>query len=308
MSCCGRSEGATLTTGGGVPKDRDRGWFVEPTVFADVDNRSPMAREEIFGPVLSVIPYADEDEAVALANDSEYGLGGTVWTSDRDRGVGVARRVETGSFGVNRFDLDWGAPFGGVKSSGIGRELGPEGLDRASPSSRSSWVRSPRRDLTRSVVEGPVGESPSTGPSMFCQSIRPCGGVRRRGRRCPHPAGSRPHPGRPGWHRSAAASRRPSRRHGRCPNRRRDGRRPGRPGRRPSPRPRPGHPWAPSRDPRRGPSRGHPSARRSDRPSGRLWAHPWAAPTDRRSAAPSGPPTDRRSGLPWAPAWRPRRP
>jgi acyl-CoA reductase-like NAD-dependent aldehyde dehydrogenase len=125
----GRSEGATLTTGGGVPKGQDRGWFVEPTVFADVDNRSTIAREEIFGPVLSVIPYADEDAAIALANDSEYGLGGTVWTTDRDRGVGVARRVETGSFGVNRFDLDWGAPFGGVKSSGIGRELGPEGLD-----------------------------------------------------------------------------------------------------------------------------------------------------------------------------------
>ena len=125
----GRSEGARITTGGGVPQDRDRGWFVEPTVFADVDNRSTIAREEIFGPVLSVIPYADEEEAVALANDSEYGLGGTVWTADRDRGLGVARRVETGSFGVNRFDLDWGAPFGGVKSSGIGRELGPEGLE-----------------------------------------------------------------------------------------------------------------------------------------------------------------------------------
>ncbi|SLM99153.1 aldehyde dehydrogenase [Brevibacterium yomogidense] len=125
----GKAEGATLTTGGGKPKGIDKGWYVEPTVFSDVDNNSVIAREEIFGPVLSVIPYSDEDEAVALANDSEYGLGGTVWTADKDRGLGVARRVVSGSFGVNRYDLDWGAPFGGVKSSGLGRELGPEGLE-----------------------------------------------------------------------------------------------------------------------------------------------------------------------------------
>lgn len=125
----GKSEGATLTTGGGEPKDIDTGWFVEPTVFSDVDNSSTIAREEIFGPVLSVIPYADEDEAIALANDSDYGLGGTVWTADQDRGLDVARRVSTGSFGVNSYNLDWGAPFGGVKSSGLGRELGPEGLE-----------------------------------------------------------------------------------------------------------------------------------------------------------------------------------
>jgi acyl-CoA reductase-like NAD-dependent aldehyde dehydrogenase len=125
----GKAEGATLTTGGGEPRDIDRGWFVEPTVFSDVDNSSTIAREEIFGPVLSVIPYADEDEAIALANDSDYGLGGTVWTADKDRGLSVARRVVSGSFGVNRYDLDWGAPFGGVKSSGLGRELGPEGLE-----------------------------------------------------------------------------------------------------------------------------------------------------------------------------------
>lgn len=106
----------------------DRGYFVAPTVFGGVDNASVIAREEIFGPVLTVLAYDDVDDAVALANDSEYGLGGTVWTTDDERGLDVARRVETGSFGVNTFNLDWGSPFGGVKSSGIGRELGPEGL------------------------------------------------------------------------------------------------------------------------------------------------------------------------------------
>lgn len=125
----GKSRGATVTTGGGVPQGIDTGWFVEPTVFSDVDNSSTIAREEIFGPVLSVIPYTNQDEAIALANDSEYGLGGTVWTGDQGRGLDIARRVESGSFGVNRYDLDWGAPFGGVKSSGLGRELGPEGLE-----------------------------------------------------------------------------------------------------------------------------------------------------------------------------------
>lgn len=125
----GKTQGATLTTGGGIPKGIDTGWFVEPTVFSDVDNSSTIAREEIFGPVLSVIPYDEQDDAIALANDSEFGLGGTVWTADQGRGLDVARRVESGSFGVNRYDLDWGAPFGGVKNSGIGRELGPEGLE-----------------------------------------------------------------------------------------------------------------------------------------------------------------------------------
>ena len=124
----GRSEGGVVTTGGGTPSGVDRGFFVEPTVFAGVDNSATIAREEVFGPVLTVLSYDDVDDAIALANDSSYGLGGTVWTSDPDRGVDVARRVETGSFGVNYFNLDWGSPFGGVKASGIGRELGPEGL------------------------------------------------------------------------------------------------------------------------------------------------------------------------------------
>lgn len=123
----GKDAGAKLITGGGRP-DRDAGWFVEPTVFADVDNSSRIAQEEIFGPVLSVIPYDDVNEAVSIANDSEYGLGGSIWTSDPEKGLDIARRVETGSVGINFYDLDLGAPFGGVKASGLGRELGPEGM------------------------------------------------------------------------------------------------------------------------------------------------------------------------------------
>jgi len=124
----GRAEGARLAAGGGRPAGQDRGWFVEPTIFADVDNSYTIAREEIFGPVLAVIPYGDEDEAVAIANDSEFGLGGSVWTADHERAEALARRVQTGSIGINHYFLDPAAPFGGVKASGIGRELGPEGL------------------------------------------------------------------------------------------------------------------------------------------------------------------------------------
>jgi aldehyde dehydrogenase (NAD+) len=123
----GKAEGARLTTGGGRP--RERGWFVDPTVFADVDNRSTIGREEIFGPVLSIIKYTDDDDAVRIANDSPYGLGGTVWTSDIERGLSVASRVDTGVIGINGFLADPAAPFGGTKASGIGRELGPEGLE-----------------------------------------------------------------------------------------------------------------------------------------------------------------------------------
>jgi aldehyde dehydrogenase (NAD+) len=124
----GRASGARLTTGGGQPADQPVGWFVEPTIFADVDNSIPIAREEIFGPVLCVLPYADDDEAIAIANDSEYGLGGTVWTSDPERGASLAARMRTGSVGINHYALDVLGPFGGVKASGLGRELGPEGL------------------------------------------------------------------------------------------------------------------------------------------------------------------------------------
>jgi acyl-CoA reductase-like NAD-dependent aldehyde dehydrogenase len=124
----GRAEGARVVVGGGRPDDQDRGWFVEPTIFADVENSQTIAREEIFGPVLAVIPYDGVEDAIAIANDSEFGLGGSIWTSDPERGEAVAMRVQTGSIGVNHYMLDPAAPFGGVKASGIGRELGPEGL------------------------------------------------------------------------------------------------------------------------------------------------------------------------------------
>ncbi len=124
----GLNDGARLTTGGGRPKDLDHGWYVEPTVFAEVDNEHAIAQEEIFGPVLSVIPYSSDEEAVAIANASDYGLGGTVWTTDPERGEAVARKVSSGTIGINAYVNDPTAPFGGIKASGMGRELGPEGM------------------------------------------------------------------------------------------------------------------------------------------------------------------------------------
>src|SRR6202171_1376829 len=122
----GKSEGARMTNGGSRPFDR--GWFLAPTIFADLDHNATVSREEIFGPVLALIPYADEKEAIAIANDSIYGLGGSVWSSDPERAANVARRVHSGTVGVNHYVNDPVAPFGGIKQSGMGRELGPEGL------------------------------------------------------------------------------------------------------------------------------------------------------------------------------------
>lgn len=125
----GKDEGARVALGGDRPIGVDRGYYIAPTVFADVHNQMRIAREEIFGPVLSVIAYDGEDEAVAIANDSEYGLGGTVWTADADHGTDIARRVETGTIGVNTGGMPpLNSPFGGVKGSGLGREMGPEGF------------------------------------------------------------------------------------------------------------------------------------------------------------------------------------
>ena len=126
----GQEEGAKVAIGGGRPAGLDKGWYVEPTVFVDVDNKMKIAQEEIFGPVLSVIPYDSDDEAVAIANDSHYGLCGSVWTNDNDRGLGIARRVRTGTYMLNAMvPIDFATPFGGYKESGVGREFGPEGLE-----------------------------------------------------------------------------------------------------------------------------------------------------------------------------------
>ncbi|WP_158890857.1 aldehyde dehydrogenase [Amycolatopsis anabasis] len=122
------AEGGRITTGGRRPAGFDRGWYLEPTIVTDVRNDHTIAREEIFGPVLAMIPHDGDDDAVRMANDTDYGLGGTVWTEDLDRGTAIARRVRTGTIGVNGYTMDPGAPFGGVKASGLGRELGPEGL------------------------------------------------------------------------------------------------------------------------------------------------------------------------------------
>ncbi|EUA25371.1 aldehyde dehydrogenase family protein [Mycobacterium intracellulare 1956] len=125
----GVEEGARLVTGGGRPEGLDGGWFVQPTVFADVDNSMTIAQEEIFGPVLAVIPYDTEDDAIRIANDSVYGLAGSVWTTDNSKAIEVAKQIRTGTYAVNMYGNDPCAPFGGYKNSGIGRENGPEGIE-----------------------------------------------------------------------------------------------------------------------------------------------------------------------------------
>ena len=124
----GVEEGARLVTGGGRPEGLDSGWFVQPTVFADVENSMTIAQEEIFGPVLVVIPYEDEADAVRIANDSVYGLAGSVYTTDYKKALEIASQIRTGTYGVNMYAFDPGAPFGGYKNSGVGRECGPEGI------------------------------------------------------------------------------------------------------------------------------------------------------------------------------------
>ncbi len=121
-------EGATIATGGGRPGSAGEGWYVEPTLLADVTNSMRVAQEEIFGPVVALLAYDDLDEAVQIANDSPYGLSGSVWSADRDAAVAVARRIRTGMVSVNGAPQAYGTPFGGFKMSGIGREMGPEGL------------------------------------------------------------------------------------------------------------------------------------------------------------------------------------
>ena len=125
----GKAAGATAVLDGGRPEGLDNGFFLNPTIFTGVTNDMVIAQEEIFGPVVSVIAYDDVDEAIAIANDSDYGLAGSVWTADVERGIAISEKIRTGTFGVNFYAIDPGSPFGGYKNSGIGRECGPEGLE-----------------------------------------------------------------------------------------------------------------------------------------------------------------------------------
>ncbi|MDP7002767.1 MAG: aldehyde dehydrogenase family protein [Candidatus Thalassarchaeaceae archaeon] len=126
----GIEDGATLIAGGeGMPDGLDRGFYVKPTVFADVTPDMAIFREEIFGPVLSITTYSSEEEAIALANDSDYGLSGGVWSDDEERAIRVARQMRTGQVSINGGAFNVTAPFGGYKHSGLGRELGIHGLE-----------------------------------------------------------------------------------------------------------------------------------------------------------------------------------
>ena len=136
----GQEEGAKLVFGGGRPSHLPKGWFVEPTLFVDVDNTMTIAQEEIFGPVLCVIPYEDDDDAVRIANDSKYGLSGGVVSASEERATAIARRIRTGSIGVNG-GLWYGAdsPYGGYKDSGVGRQCGPEGFEQYLETKAIAW-------------------------------------------------------------------------------------------------------------------------------------------------------------------------
>ena len=149
----GKSEGARLLCGGKRPKVAgfEGGFYFEPTIFADVDNKMRIAQEEIFGPVLCVIPYKDEDEAVSIANDTKYGLAGAIWSKDIGRAQKLARRIRTGTVWINDYNIlsDY-APYGGYKQSGVGRQFGYEGLaalPRRSCSTRRLRVRRTGRPL-----------------------------------------------------------------------------------------------------------------------------------------------------------------
>jgi acyl-CoA reductase-like NAD-dependent aldehyde dehydrogenase len=135
----GKEEGATLATGGGRPKDLERGYFLEPTIFCGVRNDLRIAREEIFGPVVSVIPFADADEAIRIANDSTYGLGGAIYSKDTSRALELAKRIRTGvvwiNNGINMID----GPFGGFKESGLGREGGRWGIEEYTEIQQITW-------------------------------------------------------------------------------------------------------------------------------------------------------------------------
>lgn len=149
----GKDEGAALAFGGRRPKDLDRGWFIEPTVFGNVDNSSRIAQEEIFGPVITVIAAADEDDAIRIANDSVFGLNAAVFTRDADRAREVSRRLRAGTVGQNGNRADFGIGFGGFKQSGVGREGGVAGL---LPYLENKTVVLDRRPLPSASQEQPA--------------------------------------------------------------------------------------------------------------------------------------------------------
>jgi acyl-CoA reductase-like NAD-dependent aldehyde dehydrogenase len=124
----GRKSGADLVTGGQRPAHMNKGYFIEPTLFANVDNQSRIAQEEIFGPVLCLIPAEDEEDAIRIANESSFGLNGSVLTTDPQAAYDISRRIRTGVMGQNGMRMEFGMPFGGFKQSGVGREGGEEGL------------------------------------------------------------------------------------------------------------------------------------------------------------------------------------
>jgi acyl-CoA reductase-like NAD-dependent aldehyde dehydrogenase len=135
----GKEEGAVVATGGRRPAGLARGYFLEPTVLVGVDNAMRVAREEIFGPVVCVLPYADEDDAVRIANDSRYGLGGMIMTRDTGKAIALAKRIRTGGVSINGANNHIATPFGGFKESGLGREGGRFGLEEYTELQRISW-------------------------------------------------------------------------------------------------------------------------------------------------------------------------
>ncbi|MCX5254928.1 aldehyde dehydrogenase [Streptomyces canus] len=156
-----RKEGATIAYGGSRPSHLERGWYYEPTLVTDAHNDMRVSREEIFGPVASLIPHRGEDDAVRIANDSDLGLAGSVFTADAAHGFEVARRVRTGTFSVNTFAADLGSPFGGFKKSGIGREHGPYAVQEYLQTKTISI--DPSQQLPESVTRNvPYGTGPGT--------------------------------------------------------------------------------------------------------------------------------------------------
>jgi aldehyde dehydrogenase (NAD+) len=136
----GVAEGATLALGGGRPAHLPAGWYVEPTLFVDVDNSMTIAQEEIFGPVLVVIPFDDEDDAVRIANDSAYGLAGGVHSGSLERSIAVARRIRAGMVSVNGgAPVGADMPFGGYKHSGVGRQNGIAGFEQYLETKSVAW-------------------------------------------------------------------------------------------------------------------------------------------------------------------------